>query len=200
MLEGVKRALGLDNRPVLFVAKDEAGRALAEYLRSLISDLKIVEVPIEGPEDFPRYLAALEEIYGGIAVLQFRKYGVESLPCLVVGGEKVFEGYYPDAEELEAILAGARARAPAKLSEPERVEEGGLEVPEASTLSLEPSLGLEIRERVEAERVERVETAVETKKRRSRRTCYDCIMFVPKRSRCVALGREVDPENPPCAR
>ena len=198
MLEGVKRALGLDNRPVLFVAKDEAGRALAEYLRSLISDLKIVEVPIEGPEDFPRYLAALEEIYGGIAVLQFRKYGVESLPCLVVGGEKVFEGYYPDAEELEAILAGARARAPAKLAVPERVEEEAPEVAEVATPSLEAEL--EIRERVETERPERAETVVETRKRRSRRTCYDCIMFVPKRSRCVALGREVDPENPPCAR
>ncbi|RLE98973.1 MAG: hypothetical protein DRJ57_03055 [Thermoprotei archaeon] len=64
------------------------------------------------PEDFPWYLEYLEELFGGIATAEYRRYGIRSLPAVVYKGKTVIQGRVPSPEELAFLLAceGLRVR------------------------------------------------------------------------------------------
>ncbi|MEM2795457.1 MAG: thioredoxin family protein, partial [Thermofilaceae archaeon] len=67
--------------------------------------LKVVRHKLRDPNDFPSYVAQLEEIFGGIATAEFRKYGIKSLPAIVYKGKAILQGKVPTKEELEEALA-----------------------------------------------------------------------------------------------
>lgn len=81
---------------------------LDEVLSTVKGDkpkLKVVRYKLRDPSDFPSYMAQLEEIFGGIATAEFRKYGVKSLPAIVYKGKAILQGRVPTKEELEEALA-----------------------------------------------------------------------------------------------
>jgi len=94
----------------LFICRDSGSKQLLEDLKSLIEplkgkvDLKVHLIHINKPEDFPGFLATMEELFGGISTLTFRKYGIRRIPAIVVDERKVLEGRYPSKEELFEIL------------------------------------------------------------------------------------------------
>ncbi len=96
----------------LFVAKDPRSERLLEEIKDIIGripenrrpEVKIHVVKVDDPREFPKFLTYLEEIYGGLYTVEFRKYGVEKLPTIVINGKKVLEGRFPSREELIGIL------------------------------------------------------------------------------------------------
>ena len=73
--------------------------------------LKVVRVKVRAG-DFPWYLEYLEELFGGIATAEYRRYGIRSLPAVVYKGKTVIQGKVPSQEELAFLLAceGLRVR------------------------------------------------------------------------------------------
>lgn len=96
----------------LYVARDPAStellRNFALLIRSLPKDLrprlKVRVVKINDPKDFPNFLAQLEEIFGGLYTLEFRKYNIKAIPAIVIEGRKVLEGHIPTMDEIKDIL------------------------------------------------------------------------------------------------
>ncbi|GEM_PF-6429013 len=87
-----------ENRNILFISRDDTELAkLAEQL-----NVNIVRVDCSR-EDFGNYIRYLEELFGGLATLKFRRYNVKKLPCLVVKGRKVFEGPIPLSKIYELL-------------------------------------------------------------------------------------------------
>lgn len=97
----------------LYIGRDRQSAKLLKDLsllmRRLPKDkrpkLKVRVVKIEEPSEFPELLEQLEEIFGGLYTLEFRKYGIKNLPAIVVDDKKVLEGYFPNTKELVEILA-----------------------------------------------------------------------------------------------
>ncbi len=97
----------------LYIGRDEKSaelfRTLSSIIRQIPSEkrpkLKVRVVKIKNPEDFPDFLEQLEEIFGGLYTLEFRKYNIQSLPAIVVDNEKILEGNFPSYQELLQILA-----------------------------------------------------------------------------------------------
>lgn len=96
---------------------------LYEVLRSSgkAAKIRVIRAKISNPAEFPAFLDYLEELYGPQYVSEYRKYGVGKLPALVVGGAKVFEGYFPSKEELAELLGAPPKPAQPKPAEPQRV-------------------------------------------------------------------------------
>lgn len=55
--------------------------------------------------DFPYYVRQLEELFGGIATAEYRRYGIQSLPAIVYNDKVIIQGHVPTREELEESLA-----------------------------------------------------------------------------------------------
>ncbi len=95
----------------LFICRDSRSKQLLDDLRELTKpfkdkiDLKVHLIHINKPEDFPNFLETMEELFGGISTLTFRKYGIKSIPAIVIDDRKVLEGRYPSRQELYEILA-----------------------------------------------------------------------------------------------
>jgi len=94
----------------LFICRDNRSKQLLDDLRELTKplkdkiDLKVHLIHINKPEDFPSFLETMEELFGGISTLTFRKYGIKNVPAIVIDDRKVLEGRYPSRQELYEIL------------------------------------------------------------------------------------------------
>jgi len=97
----------------LYIGRDERSAELFRNLSNIIRQipvenrpkLKVRVVKIKNPDEFPSFLEQLEEIFGGLYTLEFRKYQITKLPAIIIDEEKVLEGSYPTNEELLQILA-----------------------------------------------------------------------------------------------
>lgn len=91
-------------------------RDVHEALRSSgrQAKLRVVTAGISDPREFPSFLTLLGELYGRQYVEEFEKHQIRSLPALVAGSVKLFEGRFPSREELAELLGGPRAEAPAR--------------------------------------------------------------------------------------
>ncbi len=215
----------------VFVAKDSRSAQLLRDLRAVLDEiprdkrpeLKIRVLKIDDPSKLEDYLAILEELHGGTATVEFRKYGIHSLPALIVDDRKVLEGSYPSREELKEILAYEgipvkREERALPLAVQQPVMEGQPlpQPPSAPVATMTPP-----HRPVEEESAERsLEVPAETQaqvvarppaptleapapeaeaKRKAKGTCFDCVFF--EAGRCLLLHIKVpDPGNPPCGR
>ncbi len=96
----------------VYICRNPEHEKLVDMLKEILSTvkgdkpkLKVVRHKLRDSSDFPLYLAQLEEIFGGIATAEFRKYGIKSLPALVYKGRAILQGSVPSREELEEALA-----------------------------------------------------------------------------------------------
>jgi len=97
---------------VLYLCRDEQSKEMLQDFQSVLTllpkperpKLKVKLVKINDPRDFPSFLQQLEELYGGVYTLEFKKLGIEKLPAIVVDGEKVSEGKYLSMEEIRDLL------------------------------------------------------------------------------------------------
>jgi hypothetical protein len=96
----------------VYVCQEPAHEELIETLKSVVDSIKgkkpkikVVRLKLRSSEDFPYYLKTLEELYGGIATAEYRKYGVRSLPAIVYNGRAILQGKVPTREEIEEALA-----------------------------------------------------------------------------------------------
>ncbi|ABL78151.1 thioredoxin family protein [Thermofilum pendens] len=117
---------------LLFICRDEASKSLINAFNSELSELPKPERPklkvklfkLKDPSNFKSYLEQLEELYGGVYTREVKEYGIQSLPAVVVDGEKVLEGRYPSREEIRRILGlpprpAPREERPAPIIAPE---------------------------------------------------------------------------------
>jgi len=104
----------------VFIAKDEKSAALLKLLEYIIEKIppakrprvKIHVAKIDDVSKFPSFLAYLEEIYGGVYTLEYRKYKVEKLPTIIIDDKKVLEGHFPTEDELIALLSSEGIEVP----------------------------------------------------------------------------------------
>jgi len=96
----------------VYVCLEPAHEELVRTLKSVVDSIrgkkpkiKVVRLKLKSAEDFPYYLRTLEDLYGGIATAEFRKYGVRSLPAMVYNGRAILQGKVPTREEIEEALA-----------------------------------------------------------------------------------------------
>lgn len=200
----------------LFIAKDERSGLLMKSLEKIIMELppeerpkvKVHVVNINKVEDFQAYLAYLSEVYGGIFLAEFRKYGVERLPSIIYGDRKVLEGYFPDEEELRELLSRlglpvVKEPAAVGVSKPEGVtpssprQEPQEKVVEKPEVKSRPQLSPAPRRTVgESATLPGLRPLAGVKG-----TCNDCIFYDSSRGWCVLHRVKVeDPLNPPCGR
>lgn len=98
----------------VYIGRDPASKELFNQLVTLIKSLpkeqrpklKVKALRIKDPDEFEAFLAQLEELFGGIYTLEFRKYDIKSIPTIIVDGKKVIEGKYPTPEELRILILG----------------------------------------------------------------------------------------------
>ncbi|MEM2298265.1 MAG: thioredoxin family protein [Thermofilaceae archaeon] len=106
---------------VLFVYKGDRCAQLVKDVYEVLkasgrqAKLRVVTAGIADPREYPSFLEFLEGLYGSQYVEEFKKYRVGSLPALVVGGEKLFEGRFPTKEELQELFGVARRAPPPSL-------------------------------------------------------------------------------------
>ena len=97
---------------VLYLCRDEQSKRMLQDFQSELNllpkpdrpKLKVKLVKINDPRDFPSFLQQLEELYGGVYTLEFKKLNIEKLPAIVVDGEKVSEGKYLSKDEIRDLL------------------------------------------------------------------------------------------------
>ncbi|MEM0042865.1 MAG: thioredoxin family protein [Thermofilaceae archaeon] len=99
---------------VVYVCREPNHDKLVEMVKDVLDRVKgkkpklqVVRLKLERSEDFPAYLSQLEELFGGVATAEFRKYRIESLPAIVYNDQLVLQGSVPSLEELEEALAYA---------------------------------------------------------------------------------------------
>jgi len=99
-------------RITVYVCQEPEHEELIKTLGSVLDSvkgkkpkLKVVKLKLKNAEDFPYYLNTLEELYGGIATAEYRKYGIQSLPAVVYNDKVVLQGRVPTRGEIEEALA-----------------------------------------------------------------------------------------------
>jgi hypothetical protein len=103
---------GVPREVRLYLCRDEKSSAMLEAFRRELNRLPKEERPkirvnllrLRDPSRFDAYLKELEELFGGIYVQEFKKYGIKAVPAVVVDGEKVAEGRYLSEEEIRSLL------------------------------------------------------------------------------------------------
>lgn len=110
---------------ILFVYKgDRCAQLVKDVYETLKASgrqakLRVVTAGISDPREYQSFLEFLEGLYGSQYVEEFKKYRVSTLPALIVGGTKLFEGRFPSKEEIHELLGVVeRAPAPARAPEP----------------------------------------------------------------------------------
>lgn len=208
----------------LFIAQDDKSAVLLKTLEALLERMppskrpkvKIHVAKIEDPGKFPEFLTYLEEIYGGIYTLPYRRYKIEKLPALVIDDRKVFEGYFPSEEELVSMLEAEGIELPPPPTPAPPPPAPPLPAPRPPPPSQPPA---PVQQRpvaptpsapaVEQKRaeptVERIEAAPEKPTPLPREdlkgTCHDCIFYDKGREWCLLLRTKVeDPLRPICGR
>jgi len=127
---------------MLCLCRDEESRKMLEAFYSEVHllpkperpKLRVKLVKISDPRDFPSFLQQLEELYGGVYTLEFKKLNIEKLPAIVVDGEKVSEGKYLSMEEIREIL-GLPVKIEAEPTPPVPLEE---ELPQVAPITSQP--------------------------------------------------------------
>ena len=127
---------------VLYLCRDEQSKKMLQDFQSLLNllpkpdrpKLKVKLVKINDPRDFPSFLQQLEELYGGVYTLEFKKLGIEKLPAIVVDGEKVSEGKYLSKDEISEIL-GLPLKIEAEPTPSAQLEE---ELPQVAPITPQP--------------------------------------------------------------
>lgn len=101
-------------RLIVYICREPGHEKLVEMVRDVLRRVKgkkpklqVVRLKLERGEDFPIYLSQLEEMFGGVATAEFRKYRIESLPAVVFNDQLVLQGDVPSLEELEEALVYA---------------------------------------------------------------------------------------------
>ena len=111
----------------VYVCRDPRHEELVKALEDLLErvrgekpKLRVIQLKIKDARDFPWYLEYLEELFGGIATAEYRRYGIRSLPAVVYKGKTVIQGRVPSQEELAFLLAceGLRVRLSRSLKYP----------------------------------------------------------------------------------
>jgi hypothetical protein len=102
----------MGGRITVYVCQDPVHEELVKTLRSILDSvkgkkpkLKVIKLKLKTAEDFPYYLNMLEELYGGVATAEYRKYGIQSLPAVVYNDKVVLQGKVPTRGEIEEALA-----------------------------------------------------------------------------------------------
>ena len=127
---------------MLCLCRDEESRKMLEAFYSEVHllpkperpKLRVKLVKISDPRDFPSFLQQLEELYGGVYTLEFKKLNIEKLPAIVVDGEKVSEGKYLSKEEIRDLL-GLPVKIEAGPTPPVSLEE---ELPQVAPITSQP--------------------------------------------------------------
>lgn len=82
---------GFFKRPDAVIAvgaeRVEEARRAARELEKRGLRVKLIACRVR-ERDFPLFLSRLEELFGGVATYEYRKYGVSELPTVVYGGRK----------------------------------------------------------------------------------------------------------------
>jgi hypothetical protein len=127
---------------VLYLCRDEQSKKMLQDFQSELNllpkpdrpKLKVKLVKINDPRDFPSFLQQLEELYGGVYTLEFKKLNIEKLPAIVVDGEKISEGKYLSKEEIRDLL-GLPVKIEAGLTPPVSLDE---ELPQVAPVTSQP--------------------------------------------------------------
>ncbi|MCD6358111.1 MAG: thioredoxin family protein [Thermoproteales archaeon] len=210
----------------VYVCRDPRHEELVKALEDLLErvrgekpKLRVIQLKIKDAKDFPWYLEYLEELFGGIATAEYRRYGIRSLPAVVYKGKTVIQGRVPSQEELEEALAyeglrimrrEAEERAPPKPAQPPQEAEKPARQPAEAIPEVHAPPQLEkpaaarqppaIDSLIEVEEVS-VEAPREERPSPAKRTCLNCIFYERSAGRCLLLRLEIrDPLNPPCRR
>lgn len=96
----------------LYLGRDEKSGEMLEAFRRELNllpresrpKLRAKVLKLRDPSRFEQYVRELEELYGGLYVEEFKKYGIRAVPAVVVDGEKLFEGKYLSRDEIRALL------------------------------------------------------------------------------------------------
>lgn len=149
-------------RITVYVCREPHHEKLIDMVRDVIERVKgkkpklsVVRLKLESADDFPLYLRQLEEMFGGIATADFRKYKIESLPAVVLNDQLALQGKVPTMEELEEALAYAglkfarrESRAEAVLvPQPRPLERKPVSEPTVQGALLQPAGYAQLRER-----------------------------------------------------
>ncbi len=121
--------IGVPREIRVYLGRDPASKELFNQLvaivRSLPKDrrprLKVKTLKISDPSEFESFLSQLEELFGGIYTMEFRKYDIKAIPAIIVDGQKVIEGKYPTPEEIRSIVLGEQYIPPAGLQPQEEL-------------------------------------------------------------------------------
>lgn len=98
----------------LFLPRDTKAQEMLEAFKAELSAMPKNQRPklvvkllnLKDPAKFQEWLQSLEELFGGVYVAEFKKYGISAVPAVVVDGEKSVEGRYLTREEARLILQG----------------------------------------------------------------------------------------------
>ncbi|MCX8180776.1 MAG: thioredoxin family protein [Thermofilaceae archaeon] len=100
------------SRVKVYVCQEPEHEKLVSTLKDLLEKtrgkkpkMEVVKLKISRADDFPYYIQQLEELFGGIATAEYRKYGIQSLPAIVYNDRVIIQGHVPTREELEESLA-----------------------------------------------------------------------------------------------
>lgn len=96
----------------LYLCRDEKSGEMLEAFRRELNllpresrpKLKAKVLKLRNPSGFEQYVRELEELFGGLYVEEFKKYGIRAVPAVVVDGEKLFEGKYLTRDEIRSLL------------------------------------------------------------------------------------------------
>lgn len=98
----------------VYICRDPEHEKLLQTVKDILDrtrgkkpKLKVLQLKLKSSDEFPLWLRQIEELYGGVATAEFRKYGIESLPAVVYNEQLVMQGKVPTQEELEEALAYA---------------------------------------------------------------------------------------------
>ena len=209
----------------VYVCRDPQHSELVNVLREMLNrvkpkdrpKLKVVKLKLTNPADFPAYLEYLEELFGGIATAEYRRFGIKALPAVVYRGKLVVQGRVPTREELEELLQyeGLKVKRelvptreqPPRIAAPqparrveERVERGAPrttrppspihkpEAPPGIAASLTPPIEVEELSIEEAREPRLPKPSISMAVSQSRsKTCLRCIFYERESGRCLLL-------------
>ncbi|UNQ72807.1 thioredoxin family protein [Infirmifilum sp. NZ] len=98
----------------VFLPRDPKAQEMLEAFKAEMNAMPKGERPrlvvrllsLKDPSKFEEWLQSLEEVFGGIYVAEFKKYGIKAVPAVVVDNEKVVEGKYLSRQEIKLLVRG----------------------------------------------------------------------------------------------
>ena len=169
----------------IFLYNDRRSKNLLNVIKYLVKSIpnikiKAYYIDINDPNDFNRYLFIKEEYWAGYATLFLRKYDIEGLPAIVIDGEKVLEGRFPNIYELKNIL--------------DRISLKKFMESEPSIVKVKPYTPEIDKRRNNILRMEEERVA-----ENNDFTCFKCMFFLKHEKKCLKYGTFVrNPNKPLC--